>query len=167
MKNKKTRCKFCKTELEENEALCPVCGIHKMKSKKDLSGQEKKTRRSCIYIKLVGWFYFVGGILSMVAILWTLCFVHTLDADEMDSLLKTGIIPYKPNLLVVLFELFVIILGFSLSKYRRWAFYGATILFMVGIVLCLSNLNILWLIIGVVSLYTVANSTSRKIFLHQ
>lgn len=153
------KCKFCFSLSEEGENVCPVCGIEKTKSKEDLTKQEKRKRYFCKAIRVVGFLQMIVGILLIFG--GILLLITSISSQQF---IESKIISL---IFIIFYGIFSFILGFYLTKYKRWIFYAALIFYSIQILLNIIVKNPYRVVITILFLYYIANPTSREIFLRK
>ncbi len=153
------RCKSCLFYADVADMICPVCGIHQDKPKKELTNAEKRIRYAARGIRSASLLHIIGGVVLLCMLpMWLSPVLKHGLTNEMHPLLFTGIIVYTFAMAVAL-----LVLAVGLRKYAKWAYYMAAVTYGIIFVMNLLNPNI-GLLIVVLCAYYIGNKNARAIF---
>ena len=139
------KCKYCFTKSNDQKEICPVCKIAFNKTKKDLTIDERKIWHAARNLYIVSVFAILGGSIGVPVLII--------------SLLSFPLV----GLIVLPFAIFIITLGISLRKYRKWCYVGGIIFYSIVLLLNLVRINLIGIIFSGIFLYIIANLVSKKI----
>jgi hypothetical protein len=147
------KCKFCFATDPESESACGICKIDFSKQKQELSPEEKKRAYYCRAMRIVGFLSMIGGIFLFIGSLLLLF------SPAKQSKVASPIIAPLTLVLSILYLIF----GYSLRRFKKWCFYGSIGIYGSSILMNLLSFNIMAVLINILFLSYIVNSTSKKI----
>lgn len=150
------KCKFCFSKLSETDTACGVCGILVGKNKKELTKEEKRRKYFCHAIRVV-------GLLTVISSApWFMACMFVVAGSIKKGVILSGALAGS---LPLVMAIFLWMLGVALRQYKRWAYYGGTVVYSATIFFGIFSLKPAQMLFPLLLLYYLNSKESRGILL--